>query len=168
MGRIGRPRKEVFASRASAYNVEKKDVDIRLPSGHDFGKPLASRGAGTLELKDSDDALTFTATITPETQEASWVRDFFAAHSAGLVRGISPGFRIPPKRVAPNAEEVVEEDPSEGRALIRIIREALLWELSLVTSPAYKDAEVEERNWQVTGGGVTVPRKVQPTQRWRL
>ena len=165
-GRTGRPRKEVFASRAFAYNVEREDVDIRLLSGHRFDKPLASRSAGTLELKDSDDALTFRAEITPDMQEASWVRDFFAGYSAGLIRGISPGFRIPPKRVAPNAEKVTEEDPREGMALIRTIFEALLFELSVVTAAAYPDAEVEERNWELTGRGVAV-RKVHPAQRWR-
>ncbi|MGO4838782.1 HK97 family phage prohead protease, partial [Rhizobiaceae sp. 2RAB30] len=77
-GRTGKPRKEEFASRAFAYNVEKQDVDIRLLVGHDFGKPLASRGTGTLDLKDADDALTFDAIISEELQEASWVRDFFA------------------------------------------------------------------------------------------
>ncbi|NIY97280.1 MAG: HK97 family phage prohead protease [Oceanospirillaceae bacterium] len=166
-GRTGRPRKEVFAPRAFAHNVEDKDVDIRLLSGHRFDKPLASRASGTLELKDGDDALTFRAEITPELQEASWVRDFFAGYSAGLIRGISPGFRIPPKRVAPNAEKVTEEDPREGMALVRTIFEALLFEISVVTAAAYPDAQVEERNWDVTGGGVAFPRRVHPAQRWR-
>ena len=51
-GRTGRPRKEQFAPRAFAYNVEHKEVDIRLLVGHEFSKPLASRGAGTLDLQD--------------------------------------------------------------------------------------------------------------------
>lgn len=157
-GRNGKPKKELFASRAFAYNVERLDVDIRLLVGHDFGKPLASRGAGTLSLVDGDDALTFEALITEELQEASWVRDFFAAHAAGLIRGISPGFRIPPRRAVPDAERVDEEDPSEGIALIRTIFAALLFELSVVTAAAYHEAEVdEERSWSVTDGGVIMP-----------
>ena len=167
-GRTGRPRKEQFAPHAFAYNVEHKEVDIRLLVGHDYGKPLASRGAGTLDLKDGEDALTFDATITEEVQEASWVRDFFAGYGAGLVRGISPGFRIPPERVAPNAEKVEEEDPSEGMALIRTIFEALLFELSVVTAAAYPEAEVEARNWQPSAGGVLVPQRTQALKRWRL
>lgn len=174
-GRTGRPRKEQFASRAFAYNVEDETVDIRLLVGHDFGKPLASRGAGTLTLTDSDEALLFTAIITEELQEASWVRDFFAGFAAGLIMGLSPGFRIPPERAVPNAEKVEEEDESEGMALIRTIFQALLFELSVVTAAAYAQAqvEVEERNWTLTPGGVLLPESPaaglqRAMQRWRV
>jgi HK97 family phage prohead protease len=167
-GRTGRPRKEQFASRAFAYNVEHKEVDIRLLVGHEFSKPLASRGAGTLDLQDGEDALTFQAIITEELQEASWVRDFFAGYAAGLILGLSPGFRIPPERVAPDAEKVEEEDPSEGMALIRTIFQALLFELSVVTAAAYPEAEVEARNWQPSAGGVLMPNRPHALNRWRL
>ena len=167
-GRTGRPRKEQFAPRAFAYNVERSDVDIRLLVGHDYGKPLASRGAGTLSLKDSDAALTFEATISEELQAASWVSDFFAGFAAGLIVGLSPGFRIPPERVAPNAEKVEEEDPKEGTALIRTIFEALLFELSVVTAAAYSEAQVEARSWHLTTGGLATPRRPVPAAaRWR-
>lgn len=156
-GRTGRPRKEVIAPRAFAYRVERSEEDIHLLCGHSYDRPLASRGAGTLDLYDDDDALTFEARITPEMQETTWARDFFAAYEAGLVRGISPGFRIPPERAVPKAEEVVEEDPALGMALIRFIFAALLYELSLVTRPAYPDTQVEARNWNVSDGGVIVP-----------
>ncbi|WP_321340946.1 HK97 family phage prohead protease [Breoghania sp.] len=156
-GRTGKPRKEQFASRAFAYNVEHQEVDIRLLVGHDYGKPLASRAARTLALFDAEDALTFEAEISEELQEASWVRDFFAGFGAGLIRGLSPGFRIPPQRAVPDAEKVEEEDPSEGIALIRTIFQALLYELSVVTAAAYPEAEVEARNWTPTAGGVLVP-----------
>ncbi|MEM9341416.1 MAG: HK97 family phage prohead protease [Pseudomonadota bacterium] len=164
-GRTGRPRKEVFEPRAFAYNVT-ANVDIRLLVGHDFGKPLASRGAGTLDLIDSAEALTFKAEIAPELEEASWVRDFFAGFAAGLIMGISPGFRIPPARVAPDAEVIEEEDPAEGQALIRRIREALLFELSVVTAPAYKEAELEEaRSWERSQKPLAPPTHL---ARWRL
>lgn len=168
-GRTGKPRKEVFAPRAFAYNVEHQEVDIRLLVGHEFSKPLASRSAGTLMLMDAEDALTFEAIITEELQEASWVRDFFAGYAAGLIRGLSPGFRIPPQRVVPEAEKVEEEDPSEGMALIRWIFAALLYELSVVTAAAYDEAEVEARNWTPSAGGVLVPETSlrRTMQRWR-
>lgn len=164
-GRTGKPRKEVFAPRAFAYNVNRQEVDIRLLVGHDYGRPLASRGAGTLSLTDDDEALSFEAIITEELQEASWVRDFFAGFAAGLIRGLSPGFRIPPRRAVPNAERVDEEDPAEGFALIRTIFQALLFELSVVTAAAYQEAALEaeddegeeSRSWTPTSGGVLVP-----------
>ncbi|MCI5110405.1 MAG: HK97 family phage prohead protease [Marivita sp.] len=164
-GRTGRPRKEVIASRAFAYRVERPNEDIHLLIGHSYDRPLASRGAGTLDLKDSDDALTFTASITEEMQEVSFVRDFLAAFRAGLIVGISPGFRIPPERAVAEAERVEEEDPSEGMALIRTILAALLYEISVVTRPAYDETQIEERNWQP--GRVILPVRVHPSARWR-
>ncbi|MEM1072983.1 MAG: HK97 family phage prohead protease [Pseudomonadota bacterium] len=149
-GRTGRPRKEVIASRAFAYRVDRPEEDIHLLIGHSYDRPLASRGAGTLSLNDSEDALTFEAKISAEMQEVSYVRDALAGIAAGLTIGLSPGFRIPPERTVPNAEKVEEEDPTEGTALIRTIYEALLYELSIVTRPAYSEAQVESRNWQPT------------------
>ena len=104
-----------------------------------------------------EEAVTFDAEITAEMAETSWARDFFIGFAAGLVGGISPGFRIPPPSTVPDAEKVTEEDPALGNALIRTIFAALLYEISLVTVPAYKETEVEERNWNLTLGGVILP-----------
>ncbi|WP_417709772.1 HK97 family phage prohead protease [Roseibium aggregatum] len=161
----GRPRKEEFAPRAFSYRVDLPDEDIHLLIGHSYDRPLASRGAGTLTLKDADDALTFEAIISEEMQQVTWVQDFFAAYSANLIRGISPGFRIPPPRAVEKAEEVTEEDPSLGTALIRTIFAALLYELSLVTRPAYDETEVEAE--ERSAGGIILP-KPHPLKRWRL
>lgn len=145
-GRTGRPKKEQFAPGAFRHSVETQR-EVHLLVGHSFDRPLASRGAGSLTLEDTPDALVFEAAIAAEMMEVSHVRDALAAMSAGLIAGISPGFRIPPQQTAPDAETVEEEDPSEGRALIRTVREAILFELSLVTRPAYPETEVEQRNW---------------------
>lgn len=166
-GKTGRPQKEEFASRAFSYRVDRPDEDIHLLIGHSYDRPIASRGAGTLNLVDKDDALTFEAMIDEEMQEVSWVQDFFRAFNAGLIRGISPGFRLPPPRAVAKAEEVVEEDPAEGTALIRIILQALLYELSLVTRPAYDETEVEAEE-RSAGGVILPPRITHPLNRWRL
>lgn len=162
----GRPRKEQFGPRAFAYNVEREDVDIMFLSGHRYDKPLASRKAGTLDLRDTDEALLFEAELTSEIQETSWARDFMAAFGAGLVVGLSPGFRLPPQRVAPNAETIEEEDPSLGDAIIRTVNEALLYEISAVTKPAYEDAQIEARNW-TPEPLLVAPKRLHPSQRWR-
>ncbi len=166
-GRTGKPRKEVIQPKAFAYRVDRPEEEIHLLIGHSFDRPLASKQAGTLILSDNDDALTFEAIITQEVQQTTWAQDFFNAYAAGLIRGISPGFRIPPKRAVPDAETVEEEDPAEGIAIIRNIWAALLYELSFVTRPAYDETEVEERNWSVTDGGLMVP-AVNPLNKWRL
>lgn len=151
-GRTGRPRKEVIASRAFSYRVELPDEDIHLLAGHSYDKPLASKKAGTLEIRDSDEALSFEAEIAPEIAETSYARDVLEGIAAGLVPGISPGFRIPPRRAVEDAEQITQESerPDEGmhRAIIRTVKAALLYELSIVTRPAYPEAQVEARNWK--------------------
>lgn len=173
-GRTGRPRKERIASRAFAYRVDRPEEEIHLLVGHSYDRPLASRGNGTLDLRDSDDALTFDARVAPEIADTTHGRDALAMLSAGLAVGISPGFRIPPERAVANAETVAQE-PDDGTldedgqprrgALIRTVREALLYELSLVTRPAYQEASVEARNW--TPGGVILPSRPHASARWR-
>ena len=151
-GRTGRPKKEVIAPRAFAYRVDRSEDDIHLLVGHSFDKPLASRGAGTLDIVDSEEALTFTAMITEEMQQVSYVRDILASISAGLTLGLSPGFRLPPKRAVPEPEKIEDEghDPENGahNAIIRTVLAALLYEVSVVTKGAYPEANVEARNWQ--------------------
>lgn len=146
-GRNGRPRKEVFAPKAFNYRVEKRE-QIHLLVAHSYDKPLASTGNGSLALRDTAEALFFEARIAPELERAPFFGDFWGAFLAGLIGGISPGFRIPPPAAVPpeEAEKVEEEDPAEGRALIRTIFQALLFELSLVVMPAYKETEVEARS----------------------
>lgn len=151
-GRTGRPRKEQFAPGAFRYSVE-TDQEVHLLAGHSFDRPLASRGAGSLSLEDTPEALLFNATIAPQMMDTAHVRDALAALSAGLIVGISPGFRIPPQQTVPNAESVEEENPAEGRALIRTIHEAILFELSLVARPAYSQTEIEARNWDAQSVG---------------
>jgi len=148
-GRRGRPRKEQFASRAFSYRVNLPDEDIHLLVGHDYGKPLAAKLRDTLRLDDTDDALSFEAEIAPEVADTSYGQDILALVASGLAVGLSPGFRIPPERAVENAETVEEEDPAEGQALIRTISAALLYELSIVTRPAYSESQVEARSWRV-------------------
>ncbi|MDJ1008658.1 MAG: HK97 family phage prohead protease [Paracoccaceae bacterium] len=144
-GRTGRPRKEVIAPRAFAYRVDRPEEDIHFLVGHSYDRPIASRGAGTLTLTDTNEALLLEILIANEMREVGYVRDFLAGFSAGLILGLSPGFRIPPTRVEPDAEEI-EEEPNDGQpdedgqpqrgALIRTVKSALLYEISAVTRPA--------------------------------
>ena len=142
-GRNGRPKKEIIASGAFAYRINQPGEDIHLLVGHSYDRPLASRLAGTMTISDTPAAVLIEAEITEDMQRVSYVADFLAALSAGLIVGLSPGFRIPPPRTVPDAETVEEEDPREGTALIRTVHQALLYELSAVTVPAYKEAFIE-------------------------
>lgn len=167
-----RPKKEQFAPGAFSWALEQPAAqrDIHLLSGHSFDKPLASRKAGTLNFSDTKDALKFEAILTPEILETSWAKDFLAAFAAGLIGGISPGFRVAPKEVVPLPEETTEEDSDLGRAMIRTIFAAILFELSLVTRPAYHDTNVDLRAWEKSANIADLPMRnsAQALRRWRL
>ena len=168
----GRVRKERFVSKAFAWSIEEfmkaqsalaqaitdqaaRDViselkdrvakrNINLLSGHSFDQPLASLAAGTLILKDGDDALTFEADLPGEDKQPTWMRDAVLAIEGGLASGVSPGFRIPPPSVVSDAERLIDEPGNTG-VQIREILQAVLYELSIVTRPAYAETEVEAR-----------------------
>lgn len=128
-------RAERIEARAFAERIE-AGGDIHLLSGHDYAKPLASRAAGTLEIRDTPDALEFEATLSDGT---SWARDFLAAHKAGLIRGLSPGFRV---------SQGGERIERRGDGLLRSITRAELFEISAVTRAAYPAAQIEARAWE--------------------
>lgn len=149
------PRREMFAARAFAARID-GGQDIHLLANHEFAAPLASRQAGSLILTDTDTALEFEARISASMREVSFVRDFLGTLAAGLVGGISPGFSVP---------DGGEEIRPDGDGLLRIIHRADLVEISTVTKPAYPQAQIEARAWDVT----TPPRRnlTSPRNRWR-
>ncbi|MES2665419.1 MAG: HK97 family phage prohead protease [Pseudomonadota bacterium] len=133
-----RPRKEVITRRAFSARIDTGE-EIHFLAGHDYDKPLASRSAGTLTLTDTDAALVIEARIDAGT---SWARDFLAAHASGLVKGLSPGFRV-----APGGERIEQRSAD----ILRTIVAADLFEVSAVTVPAYPAAQIEARAWAVAG-----------------
>ena len=128
--------------RAGRFAIEDDSRQIDVLSGHDFGKPLASRKAGTLDIEDGDDGVTFEARLPDD--PPSWVIDAERAIAAGLMTGLSPGFTVPPASAVPDAERL-EPEPGNPGVQIRVIRAAVLREMSLVTAPAYQDAAVDLR-----------------------
>jgi len=142
---------EVIAPRAFAGRIAAGE-EIHLLAGHDYNRPLAARSAGTLTLAESDEALTLEATLEAGT---SWAQDFLAAHRAGLIKGLSPGFRVP------RGGERIEQRAS---GVLRTITAADLFEVSTVTRPAYPEAQIEARCWHAEG---TILPLFNPRNRWR-
>ena len=138
----GRVRKERFEPRAFRFAIEDEARQIDVLVGHDYGKPIASRKAGTLEIADGDDGVTFEARLPDD--PPSWVIDAEKSIAAGLMVGLSPGFTVPPAAVVPGAERL-EPEPGNPGVQIRVISEAVLREFSVVTSAAYTDAAVDLR-----------------------
>ncbi len=139
-GRSGQAHKETIAARAFSARVDAGE-DVHFLAGHDFEKPLASRAAGSLDVHDTETALTFEARIAPALAQVSYVRDFLGALEARLIKGLSPGFRVAPKE---DAESVETRDG----AIVRTVKAADLFEISAVTRPAYPQAQIEARSWQ--------------------
>ena len=140
----GRVRKERFEPRAFKYAIDQEpDRRIDILVGHDYGKPIASRQSGTLKIEDGADAVTFEARLPDD--PPSWVIDAERSIAAGLMTGLSPGFMVPPTSVVSDAERL-EDEPGNPGVQIRVIREAVLREFSVVTSPAYEDAVVDLRS----------------------
>ena len=117
---------------------------IDLLRGHNFDRPIASMLAGTLKITDEKAALRFEADL-PE-NPPSWIEDTVRAVDASLIRGVSPGPRVPPASAVANTEELVDEPGNPG-VQIRQINQAVLYELSLVTRPAYVESEVDLRGF---------------------
>ena len=140
----GRVRKERIAPGAFRYAIEDATRRIDILVGHDFGKPIASRQSGTLEIVDNADAVIFEATLPAEGLAPSWVVDAEKAIANGTMTGLSPGFRVPPRTVVANAEVLLPEPGNPG-VQIREVREAVLREFSVVTSGVYLDAAVDLR-----------------------
>ena len=138
----GRVRKERFEPRAFRFAIEDETRQLDILVGHDFGKPIASRKAGTLSIADGDDAVNFEARLPDD--PPSWVIDAEKSIAAGLMVGLSPGFVVPPASAVPDAERL-EPEPGNPGVQVRVIREAVLRELSVVTAPSYPDAAVDLR-----------------------
>lgn len=147
-------RREVFEARAFGASIA-DGGDVHLLVHHNFDRPLASRGAGSLTLEDTDEALTFEATLAPEMRAVGYVVDFLGTLGAGLVGGISPGFRVP------EGGDFVKRD---GGGIMRVVRSADLIEISAVTKPAYPAAQIEARNWTPDRTGKP---RLNAAQRWR-
>ncbi|MDE0030624.1 MAG: HK97 family phage prohead protease [Deltaproteobacteria bacterium] len=132
-------RKEEFGPKAFSFAVNDPEREITLLYGHRFQDPLASKLAGTLDLQDTKEGLLFEARLpTPETQ-TELQREVLRLFKNKLIGGVSPGFRIPPKLTVPEAETLFPEPGNPG-VQIRRIKDAILYELSLVNRAAYKTA----------------------------
>ena len=140
----GTVRKETILPGAFDFTLNDPDRDVNLLVGHSFDRPLASKLSGTMEFNDTEDFLEFVATVPEGAERATHVNDALAMVGAGLIKGVSPGFRVPPKEVVPDAERLVPEPGNPG-VMIRELSALLLYELSLVTRPAYEESEAELR-----------------------
>lgn len=141
----GTVRKETIKPKAFDYAIKDPERDIHLLVGHSFDRPVASKLSGSLQFNDTEDFLEFIAQIPEGAERATHITDLLVMLGSGLIKGISPGFRVPPKDVVPNAESLIPEPGNPG-VMIRVLAQLLLYELSFVTRPAYEASQAELRS----------------------
>jgi HK97 family phage prohead protease len=107
-------------------------ADIRLLTNHDWSKPLARTAAGTLQLRDDDYGLGFSA----ELPNTTYANDLAESMQRGDVTGCSFGFNCDPDG---------DSWDNEGGDVVRSLRSVTMMEGSIVSSPAYLQATVSLR-----------------------
>ena len=159
-------RKETFSAGAFQFSLAEakaKRARIDVLDGHSFDKPLGNSLDDTATFTEvlgqerGVEALVFEVQLPLENLRPTYMVDLTKKIDAGLARGVSPGFRVPPADVVPNAVQLIPERGNPS-VMIRRINQAVLFELSIVTRAAYPDTEVERRMAEI---GMSFP--AQPT-----
>lgn len=125
---IGNMFQEKIAPGAFSKTLAEND-DIRCLFNHNWDNILGRTKAGTLSLNEDEQGLAFEV-VLPGTSVG---RDLAVSMSRGDVNQCSFGF-------IPTVEEWDYTDPDYP---IRTINEVELYEVSIVTIPAYNDAEAQ-------------------------
>ena len=139
----GRRRKSTIRPGAFRFTIEDESYEINLLLGRDYDQVLASRNAGTLQLADGPDALSFTVDQLPDT---TYARDFLAALAgSAILPGVVALYSIPPPEIVPDAVEIVPEPDNPG-VDVEYVNAALLTALGVVSrQPRGNPGEVAAR-----------------------
>ena len=132
----------VDKARVEILKQELERRNIHILSGHSFDKPLGDLKSGTARVSSTAEAVSFEVDL-PD-RMPSYFEDAIRMIEARLAGGISPGFRVPPASAVANAE-TFEPEPGNPGVQVRVINQAVLHELSIVTRPAYSETGVDVR-----------------------
>lgn len=119
--------------RIGAFDKSLENRDILALYGHDYNKPLGRLG-NNLNLRSDDVGLYFELRINPN---VSWSKDTYELVKDGTLQGMSFGFTC-------NDDNWSKD--GEGNSL-RSINDLTLYEVSVVTEPAYLDSSVSCRSF---------------------
>lgn len=131
--------REQIASGAFAEALAKDDVRL-LVNHRDL--PLARTRSGTLKLSEDSRGLAIEATLEPSDPD---VQRLLPKLKRGDLSQMSFGFRV-----APGGQDWAKDD--EGRT-VRTLKKLRLFDVSVVTFPAYPQTDVAVRSfqaWQAT------------------
>ena len=131
-------------ARVQILRQELERRNIHVLAGHSYDRPMGDMLRSGARVTSTREALEFEVELPPDGDQPGYMRDTIAMIRAGLIGGISPGFRVPPKGVVANGERL-EPEPGNPAVQVRVIENAVLSELSIVTRPAYSDTDVDVR-----------------------
>ena len=131
-------------ARLQLLRQELERRNIHVLAGHSYDRPMGDMLRSGARVTSTREALEFEVELPPDADQPGYMRDTIAMIRAGLIGGISPGFRVPPKAVVPNGERL-EAEPGNPGVQIRVIENAVLSELSIVTRPAYSETDIDVR-----------------------
>ena len=126
--------------------LERRNVHVL--AGHSYDRPMGDMLRSGARVTSSREAVEFEIDLPDVADQPTHMKDTIAMIRGGLIGGISPGFRVPPRAVVPNGERL---EPEEGNPAVqvRVIENAVLSELSIVTRPAYSDTDVDVRALEI-------------------
>ena len=127
--------------------------NVHILVGHDFNRPLGDMKSGSARVTSDAEAFRFEVDLPDENDMPTYMLDAIKMVRTGRAGGLSPGFRIPPRSVNPNAERIIPE-PDNPAVGIRQIDDAILPEMSVVTRPAYAQTDMDLR---ADGGDLFIP-----------
>ena len=134
----------VDEARVQVLRQELERRNIHVLAGHSYDKPLGDMLRSGARVTSTREALEFEIDLPDVADQPTHMRDTVAMVRAGLIGGISPGFRVPPRAVVPNGERL-EPEPGNPAVQVRVIENAVLSELSIVTRPAYSETDIDVR-----------------------
>lgn len=117
---------EVIKPGAFNNSISDKEADIRALINHDWNKVIGRTKAGTLSLSEDNKGLKFEL----ELPDTSYARDLVASMERGDIDQCSFGFLVTGEEWDYNQEPV-----------LRTITDVDLFEISVVSIPAYDDTE---------------------------
>ena len=122
--------------------LERRNVHVL--AGHSYDRPLGDMKSGTARVSSTREAVEFEVSLPDEGDMPSWMADTVRMVRAGLAGGVSPGFNMPPASAVRDAE-TLEPEPGNPGVQVRVINQAVLSELSVVTRPAYSETDIDAR-----------------------
>lgn len=114
-----------------AFTKTLQTADVRALWNHDPNFVLGRNRSGTLSLQEDERGLRIEIT-PPETQ---WAKDLITSMKRGDVDQMSFGFRT-----------VLDDWETKDKENIRILKEVELFDVSIVTYPAYPQTSVQARS----------------------